>query len=153
MQRKYIHNVGTLGMTGEAAARAAGYANPKESHQQLKNHPKIQNAVQKAQQAYAVSSDMSRKKVIDGFMEAIDIARLKADPLVMVSGWREIGRMCGFYEPRKVKVDVNHTGSVMLEHLSQLSDAELVQLTLESQPEEGDFTIIDEGTNGEDHSS
>lgn len=141
MQRQFVINVAEHGMNQTAAARAAGMPHPGVQGNQLMKQPKIQAAIAATREAYAKASGMTRQKIIDGFIEAIDLARIKADPLTMVAGWREVGKMCGFYEPSKSKIEISVNGKVMLEKLSSMSDAELLQLTHEHA---GEFEVIDE---------
>lgn len=119
-----------------AAGRMAGYAS-KSSVSLLLANPKIQKAIAAARAEYASTTGMTRQKVIDGFVEAIDLGRIKGDPLAMVSGWREIGKMCGFYEPTKTKVEVSVNGRVMVERINAMSDEELLRLA------EGDGNVFD----------
>lgn len=58
-----------------------------------------------------------------------------AEPATMVSGWREIGKMCGYFEPKKVDINVNVTGNVIHQRLNQLSDAELLKIIQEQGAE------------------
>ena len=60
-------------------------------------------------QKYAEASQMTRKKVIDMQLEAFERAKLIDEPASMVSAAREIGKICGFYEPKKVELTVNGT--------------------------------------------
>jgi uncharacterized protein YunC (DUF1805 family) len=53
------------------------------------------------------------------------MAKLMAEPATMVSAAREIGKMCGYYEPTKVDVALNVTGALKLE---QMSDADLYKM-------------------------
>ena len=46
----------------------------------------------------------------------------------MIAGWREVRKMCGYYEPVKKQIDVNITGNVVMERLNRLSDADLLKL-------------------------
>lgn len=117
-------------MSKSAAARAAGLSG-KEPHRvanQLLENPKVAHAIAKRREQYAVSSNMSRQRVIEGFVEAIDIARLMSEPMTMIAGWREIGRMCGFYEPTKTKVEVSVNGEVLVTRMAQMTDSELLAL-------------------------
>lgn len=141
MQRQFVINIGEHGMNHTAAARAAGFNHPTVQGSQLMRQPKIRAAIATAREAYAKASGMTRQKVIDGFIESIDMARIKSDPLTMIAGWREVGKMCGFYEPSKSKIEISVNGKVMLEKLSSMSDAELLQLT---QEHAGEFEVIDE---------
>lgn len=46
------------------------------------------------------------------------MAKIKADPLTMIAGWREVGKMCGFYEPTKAKIEVSVQGQVLIQRLN-----------------------------------
>ena len=47
----------------------------------------------------------------------------------MIAGWREIGRICGYYAPEKdLKVHVNVTAQRLIEKYETMSDAELAAL-------------------------
>ena len=50
----------------------------------------------------------------------------------MVSAAREIGRMCGYYEPVKHQIDVNVTGDVTVRQLNNMTDAELLRILQQS---------------------
>jgi phage terminase small subunit len=149
-QANFVKNVVWNGMTQSAAARAAGYSETVAKNgivSTLTGNPKIRAAIAKERELFAKANEMTRKKVVDGMKEAIDMARVKADPAVMVAGWREIGRICGFYEPVKHKVEVSVSGKVLVEKLQTMSDEELLRLAEESQDEalEGDFEVIEDG--------
>lgn len=90
--------------------------------------PNILKAYQAEKAAYERDSGMTRAKVIAGFEEAIDMARTMAEPSTMVAAWREVGKMCGYYEPVKVEHTVNHQGKIIHERLDKLSNAELFDL-------------------------
>jgi len=131
-QRQYVVNRAEHGMTQSAAARAAGYSLSSPAViTQLETNPKIQMAIAKKRAEFAKVSQMTRQKVIDGFSEAIEMAKTQGDPIVMVAGWREIGKMCGFYEPVKTKLEVTINGQIALEKIQTLSDAELLALAEE----------------------
>lgn len=132
-------------MTPSAAARMAGYtgASMGQTAWQLMRHPKIQKAIAELREEYAIASRMTKQQVIDGFMEAINMGRVMSDPVAMISGWREIGKMCGFYEPTKTKVEVSVEGKVLIERLNTMSDAELLQLAGgDKSVLEGEFHVV-----------
>lgn len=129
-------------MNQSAAARAAGYPEPKGMATKLMKLTKVKNAIAERRESLAQSVGMTKKRVMEGFEEAIDLARLKGDPLTMVAGWREIGKMCGFYEPQVKKVDISVNGEVLLHRLNEMSDAELLALA-EGETSDGDKTILD----------
>jgi hypothetical protein len=72
---------------------------------------------------------------------------LQADPGVMVNGWREIGRMCGYYAAEKKVIDINITAKRTVDKLESLTDAELLELiAADSDAIEGECTEVLEAT-------
>lgn len=146
MQRAFVHHLVHNKMTQVAAMRAAGCTGTgaaQIANKHMRN-PRVQAAIAKARAEYAVASGITKKKIIDGFLEAIDMGRLKADPISMIAGWREVGKMCGFYEPTKTKVEISVNGQVMVQRLQNMTDEELLALS-EAPVEaiEGEFTVDD----------
>ena len=143
MQRLFVMHVVHDKMTQTAAARAAGFkGNPGTAGYDLMQNPKVQRAIAEERKEYEVASGVTKKKVIDGFLEAIDMGRMKGDPLAMIAGWREVGKMCGFFEPTKSKIEISVNGQVMVQRLNQMTDEELLAIA-ESDPSqilEGEYT-------------
>jgi phage terminase small subunit len=71
---------------------------------------------------------VTRQRFLFELQEAAALAMEKRDPAAMVTAWREIGKACGFYQPERIKVDMNVAGSIEMGRLNQLSDAELLAL-------------------------
>lgn len=110
------------------AATRAGYSQPHVTGYVLAKHPKVLLAYQQEKEKWEKSADMSRKRVMDGLLDSIAMAQMLAEPATMVSGWREIGKLCGYYEPIKIKHEVSVKGKIVTERLNQMSDAELLEL-------------------------
>lgn len=129
----FVKCIADDGMSNVAAARVAfpESKNPLSYSGKLMARPNIRAAIADRKAAFALTSGMTKKKVIDGFLEAINMARTQAEPLVMVSGWREIGRICGFYEPTRAELTVTIEGRKALQRLESLPDAELLKLVQE----------------------
>lgn len=144
MQRLFVVNMAEHGMTQTAAARGAGFNQPGTAALELLKLPKIQQAIREKRAEYAAASQVTKKMVIDGFLESINMAKIKADPLTMVAGWREVGKMCGFYEATKTKLDISVNGQVMIQRLNGMSDEELLKLAEgDTSVIEGDFELVD----------
>lgn len=141
----FVHHLVHDRLNQTAAARQAGFKSPGQTACMLMSNPKITNAIAEERAEYARASGMTKQKVIDGFSEAIDMARIKADPVAMIAGWREIGKMCGFYEATKTEIKVSVQGQVLLQRLNSLSDEELLALA-EGDPSvlEGEFSVVDD---------
>jgi phage terminase small subunit len=134
------------GQSQTMAARSAGYSQAPVEANRLMQKPKIHEAVAYLHRKHEKASQMTRKKVMDGMLEAISMAKLQADPGVMVNGWREIGRMCGYYAAEVRKIDINITAKRAVDKLETLSDAELLDMIdKDSDLIEGEFTEVFEG--------
>jgi phage terminase small subunit len=145
MQRKFVTHLVDDKMNHTAAARMAGFSQPHTAANYMLQSPSVKRAITDARLEYARVSGQTKQKVIDGFAEAIDMARIKADPIAMIAGWREIGKMCGFYEPVKTKVEVSVSGQVMLSRLNSMTDQELLALVDGSiEALEGEFSVVSE---------
>ena len=116
---------------GAAAAVRAGYS-PRTARQQaydLLTRPDVAEAVRAGEAEIAAKAQLTRKVVMHGFLEAIELGRLKADASAMIAGWREIAKMCGFYAPERKQVELMSTAGLELStQIEQMSDAELVNL-------------------------
>ena len=121
---------------GSAAAVRAGYspvsAKVAASRMMTKDNA-VRRAVEAQQRADAARLRIRREDVLAGLLEAVDQARVQGDPAAMISGWKEIGRMQGYYAPDRVKAEVAVTGNVDMDRLTRLSDAELLKIIAAGQ--------------------
>ena len=127
-----------------SAALKAGYSDGGTYAYRLAKDQAILKIYHREKEAYASSVGMTRQRVMEGLLEAVEMAKIQADPTAMIAGWREVGKMCGYYEPVKKQIDVNITGNVVMERLNRLSDSELLKL-IEQQTTnalEGEFTEV-----------
>lgn len=130
-QRKYVeHRV--AGLQPYAAARATGlkHNSAKQIAKRLEQNPEVRAAILKEQDAYEESSKMTKQRVIDGFLEGIQMARMMAEPSSMIAGWREIGRLCGYYMDEK-KTDARTlppAAEALLSRFATMSERELLLL-------------------------
>lgn len=130
-QRQFVDHI-VKGKAPVVAARLAGYANPEKQAYNIVKSPKIAAAIKHLHKKHEKAADMSRKKVMDGMLEAIDMARLQADAGNMISGWREIGRMCGYYAPEVKKIDISISAKRVIDKMETLSDDDLVKMIEDS---------------------
>ena len=124
-------------LSGNAAeaARRAGYApgSARVTACRLLADPNVASAVRTYQREHEAQLQLSRERVLDELVEAIEVARAKQDPAAMIAGWREVGRICGYYTPeRDVKVHVNIAAKRVIDRMETMSDAELTALCTES---------------------
>lgn len=123
------------GMTIADAAQAAGIPrSPSNGNsgnaqaEQIVTRPYVRDMIATERAKTAEDHKITRATVLAGLKEAIDMAKMTADPAVMVAGWREIGKMCGFYEAVKVKVDLTSGGATLTTKMMTLSDEDLLRI-------------------------
>lgn len=127
-QQKIFVNAIVRGKAPNVAARMAGYASPDQQGYSVVKSPKVQEAIRYLHRRHEKAADMTRKKVMDGLLEAIEMAKVQADSGNMISGWREIAKMCGYYAPEVKKIDINVTAKRVIDKLETLSDADLLEM-------------------------
>lgn len=93
-------------------------------------NPNIQEAVSAERRRYEQDLKITREQVIAELRSAIDIARNQGNASTMISGWREIAKICGYYE-RKVEVSIhpNIAAQRLVSQLETMSTDELLKLT------------------------
>jgi hypothetical protein len=62
-----------------------------------------------------------------GLQEAFELAKSSNNPGAMTGAYREIAKMCGYYEPEKKQIEINQAGRDHIKHLDLLSDEELFE--------------------------
>lgn len=122
------------GETIMSAAHRAGYTDNGSMAYAMVNDPTIRAMYDAEKKAWEESCAMTRKEVLDGFIDAANMAKLMGEPASMVSAYREIGKMCGFYEPLRVKLENGGPGQQLLERLERLNDDELLKLMYAPDP-------------------
>lgn len=151
-QKKYVEYHVTHGLSPKAAARMAGYPESRSNPYSLEKSANVAKAVRVAQEQSEKASMMTKKKVMDGFIESIEMAKVKGDPFVMIAGWREVAKMCGYYEPIKHKIEIDARGQVIVQKLQTLSDAQLLSLAHGESEHIIDGEIISDDSKQEDPS-
>lgn len=109
----------------------AGYNEQPSYGYRMAKMPNILVEFDRIKAKWEDAAQMSRKKVMDMHLEAFDMAKMMAEPASMVSAAREIGRMCGYYEPVKQKIEVSVNGQIAVKRLESMSDEDLLKLVTE----------------------
>jgi len=145
LQKRFCMLVARPDYSPGLAAREVGYKHCYQYARQLMKLPKIQKAIIKERRKYEKAALVSRAEIIETFREAIDMARMKADPAVMIKGATELGTMCGYYQQGDTKLTINPNGQVVLEQVKRMTDDELLALASEDMELE-DRTIEGESS-------
>ena len=117
-----------------SASQRAGYQSGDGFCYRMTRMPNVLRIYEREKALYEEASQMSRRRVMDGILEGIEMAKLMAEPATVITGWREIGKMCGYFEPIKHTLDVNIKGDVTVRQLNGMSDAELLKLLSSDAP-------------------
>lgn len=138
-ERIYVEGV-LRGLPKKASAQAAGYA-PQE-FARLEKRPHVVEALEKGRGISIKETGITRQKVTDMLMEAWRNAVNTAEQ-VMVA--RELGKLHGLYEAKKVEVKHQLEHVKRAEQLRALTIEELERIALEggSLVIDGEFDIVD----------
>lgn len=126
-----------------SAAVRAGYEDSGGYCYRMSRSPQAVALYMEEKRLFEEASQMSRKKVMDGLLGGIEMAKLAGEPASVITGWKTIGQMCGYFEPRKVSVDVNVSGNLTMAQMNKLSDAELLRVI--QQGVENDLGRLEHG--------
>ena len=117
------------------AMARAGYSTAQYSYgYRMQKMPNVLALYHEEKRKYEEAAQMTRKKVMDMLLEAYDAAKLTSEPASMVSAAREIGRMCGYYEPTKTTLEISVNGSISVDRMNRLSDEELLKIIEQGVP-------------------
>jgi hypothetical protein len=91
------------------------------------------------------AAGMSRKDVLKGILEAIELAKDQRQPSSMIAGWKEVGRMCGFYEPERREITLSVDKKEFIRDLKNMSTQQLLEAAaLREDTIEGDFEVVED---------
>jgi phage terminase small subunit len=110
------------------AARDAGYKGPVANGARVEKTASVQAALAAARDELSSAAQITRADVIDGFMEAINMAKLAADPASMIKGWSETAKVLGLYAPEVKKVEISGSQKRLQSKYEAMSDMELLDI-------------------------
>ena len=141
-EHAFVENV-TMGMSQTAAAANAGYSTAKMSGSKLMRKSHVLDAVRARRGELRETFRIKREDVLIGLREAIKDAKLLSDPTAQIAGWREIGRMLGYYEPERKIIELSDHTPTAIQQLQEISTSELLELAGPSTTIDGEFTLLD----------
>ena len=130
------------GLPKTVAKKHAGYA-PATSIDDVMKKPNVAKYFKYLNSTSKRKVHFTREMVAEGMFEAIEDAKLIADPMAQIRGWAEIGKMYGHYAPEVKKIVVTTDQQQLLDEVAIASTEELVQIA-EAPALEGDFEILEE---------
>jgi hypothetical protein len=122
-----------------AACAAAGYQHPFANKDAPFKSEAVQRALREARDELSTAAQITRADIINGFMEAINVARLVADPASMIKGWSETAKVLGLYAPEVKKIEMSMNQQRLQSKFESMSDADLMGII------EGRASLVIEG--------
>lgn len=109
------------------AAVAAGYSSATLGAQVMQSED-VRNALAEARSELSSAAQIKRGDMVVVLVEAIDMARMMADPMGMIAGAREVGKMLGLYAPEEKKIDLTVNQQRLRSQFEGMSDQELLDV-------------------------
>lgn len=103
------------------------------------NKPHIVQARQLAKQELRDTMAITKDDVVHGVRDAIDRARIIAEPSTEIRGWEVISRLLGFDAPTKIDVNLRESIHVVQQQVRSLPDEELVKMLGAGNVIDGEF--------------
>ena len=126
-QEKFVEHYALCGNAAEAA-RLAGYSDKSAKVRacRLTKDNRIAAEVAKRRAESAASLELRKEDVISGILSAINMAREQQNPATMISGWVQLAKLCGFYEPERITLALSGEGERLKAKFAAMTDEELM---------------------------
>lgn len=127
-----------LDANGTQAAIRAGYSTSgaRVTAHRLLTHDAVSQAIEARQRMDSARLRVEREDVLAALLGTVHLAREQMNPMAMVSGLREIGKLLGFYAPQRVQMTLDEGAAAEVRRLEAMSDEELARM-VRSAPEVG----------------
>lgn len=125
-QSAYVENVLDGKPKGESAL-AAGYSSTTAATL-VERSEEVRTAIREARSELSSAAQIKRADMIEVLVEAIGMSRMMADPMGMIAGAREVGKMLGLYAPEEKKIDLNVNQQRLRSQFEGMSDQELLDV-------------------------
>lgn len=114
------------GATVKEAAAAAGVC--LSSAEKMKGASDVKQYLVQNRAELSNALQLKRGDIIVGIMDAIETAKLIADPGSMIRGYAEIAKMLGLYAPEVKKVEISMTQRAIANKYEAMSDEDLLKI-------------------------
>ena len=134
-QEAYVEARGN-GNSKSTSASLAGYANASGATA-AESSEDVQKALKEIRSNLQTATKINREEVVFMLQRAYHMAESLEEPSSMVAAAREIGKMLGFYEPEKIKLELSQDQARLQKKYEIMSDAELLDII------NGTTTVVD----------
>jgi len=128
-QGKFVEHYALCGNAAEAA-RLAGYSarSARVTGPETLSNPAVKEALAAHQRVFQQELGVTKAGVISGLLSAIQMGREQQNPAAMITGFVQIAKLCGFYEPEKVNLTLSAGGERLSAKFAAMTDGELLAI-------------------------
>ena len=142
-EHAFVENI-AMGLNPSRAAANAGYGSVRSKGPALMRNDRVRDAIHTRRAELRDSFRIKREDVLIGLRDAIKDAKLLSEPMSQIAGWREIGRMLGYYEPERKIIELSDHTPTAIQQLQEVSTTELLELAGPSGSTiDGEFTLLE----------
>ena len=126
-QEKFVEHYSLCGNAAEAA-RLAGYSarSAKVQACRLTNDNRVIAEIAKRRRAYQQDLQITKDDVVVGLLNAIQLAKEQQNPSAMISGFSQVAKLCGYYEPDVSRIEISDESLRLRHQFAAMSDDELL---------------------------
>lgn len=106
-----------------SAAARAGYNDGGSYAYRMQHIPAVRAMYLEEKRLFEEANVMTRQRVMEGLLEGVEMGKMTSDAHAVISGWKTIGQMCGYFEHAKKPIEVKVTD---LRGMQQMTDEELM---------------------------
>jgi hypothetical protein len=130
-ERQYVYWRGVGCTPQQAVARSyTSFTSDRARHNkalELESRPYIREALDRIFKENRTRYEIDRDTVINGLMEAINVAREQSDSQNMIAGWREVAKVMGLNAPERREIKLT-SGDPTPDEIRIISDVDLLKL-------------------------
>jgi hypothetical protein len=142
-QAEFLHAFASSPYMSERALCREVDIKQKQLNRWKKTSVEFKKAMETEYRRSQLAANMNRKTVLHGMLKAVEIAEDLRQPSSMITGWKEIARMCGYYEPERREILLSVESKDLLQQIQTLPKDKLLELYHENQSVDGEFEVVD----------
>lgn len=143
-QKKFIYFLDVVGASVARSAELSGVS-PYDAAKMLED-PDVAHVRRVQKEQLRSKTGFTREDITEGIHEAVQQAKMLADPMAQIRGWSEIARINGLDAPKKIEIEHTVTdANAPAEQMRHLSTAALARLIDENKVIDGDFYEVTDG--------
>ena len=136
---EFLYNVEVLGLPARKAAKMSGMSVAKIVA------PHIIQAREELKRELRGRMAITKEDIVNGYQEAVEMAKIVSDPMAMIAGWKETSRILGYDAPQKVDINIHASVDAMASQVKAMDDASLARLLGADQIIDAEFYELGTG--------